>query len=253
MTAALYTDLCLEGVVERVITVNEDQVDEFGRMRLGDLARQMQALTEQHFDQCSGMTIAMLNEQNLSWIIAWSELQIMRLPVLGEKIRIRIWAGKKKAVLHTRKYAFYTMDGIPLLMASSLFLLMDRNTRQAAPDPECMQVVDIVQVPDEPKTPKMNLSFPVTYMNQIDRTVAAEEIDYNGHLNNSHYLDWIESLPDKEYRKNHFPKIVWIEYSKELMIDQKVTLAYELRNDQLYVLGTCEGTQSFRVKAEYDI
>ena len=248
-----YTEECPAGMLEIITTVKPEQADESGRIRLGDLARQMQTLTEKHFDAYMGITIRELNEKNLSWIIAWSELQILRLPNVGEKIRMRVWAGKKKSVMHTRKYAFYTMDGEPLVTTSSLFILMDRQSRQAASDPEEMKRDTVLTLADEPKPPKMMLQFPEEYAERAERIVSADEIDYNGHLNNSHYLDWSECLPGETYLRNHIPRTVWIEYSKEMTQGQSAGLNYELRNDILYVQGMCEGTQSYRMKAEYDI
>ena len=249
----IYTEECPEGVLELITEVKPEQTDARGRMRLGDLARQMQTLTEQHFDRFSGLTIQSLNDRNLSWIIAWSQLEIIRLPMSGEKIRMRVWAGKKKAVMHTRKYAFYTMDGSPLLATSSLFILMDRNTRQAAADPDELKQTMIVKLADEPGAPKMNLQFPEVYAENMERTVSADEIDYNGHLNNSRYLDWSEVLPGDVYLSSHMPRTVWIEYSRELLEGDTATLQYEIRNDLIYVVGSHEGTQSFRLKAEYDL
>ena len=249
----IYTEKCPDNVLEMIIQVKPEQTDRRGRMRLGDLARQMQILTEEHFDRFSGLTIDQLNEKDLSWIIAWSELQIERLPAAGEQIRMRVWAGKKKAVLHTRKYAFYTMDGHPLITTSSLFILMDRNTRQAAADPEQLKSAAVVQLQDEPKAPKMSIQFPDAYANRKERIVSPEEIDYNGHLNNSHYLDWTEELPEDSYLETHVPKMVWIEYSKELKEGQKAEMSYEIRNDLMYVRGLHDGSPSFRVKIEYDV
>lgn len=247
-----YIQECPKGMLELIHTITDEQVNADGRMKLGDLARQMQILTEQHFDLYSGTMIKELNEAGLSWIIAWSQIYINRLPELGEKIRMRVWAGKKKAVLHTRKYAFYTMDGTPLLSTASLFVLMDRNTRKMAADPAGMKEAQIVTVPDEPVVPKMNLQFPSTLSKHQNRTVRPDEIDYNGHLNNSHYLDWAEDLPGEVYLKKHIPRSVWIEYTKELLEGQKAELLYDVGSDILYVQGISQGEQSFRMKVEYD-
>lgn len=247
-----FTEECPNGMYEMTMEVGWDQVDSHGRMRIGDLARQMQILTERHYDRYSGSTMQALTDSGLSWIIAWSELQICRLPALGEQIRMRVWGAKKKAVMHVRKYAFYTMDGEPLVTTASLFVLMDQKTRQMAADPAGMEQTPVIRIPDEPNAPKMSMQFPDAYAQSLERTVAPEEIDYNGHMNNSHYLDWAECLPDEGYLGTHIPRRVWIEYTKELREEQKALLHYDIGSDILYVQGSCEGEPSFRIRLEYD-
>ena len=75
---------------------------------------------------------------------------------------------------------------------------------------------EAVVIPGEPENPKMNLPFPQEYEALAGRTVEASEIDYNGHMNNSHYLDWTEALPEESWLNRHALKRVWIEYTQEM-------------------------------------
>lgn len=246
----IFTKECPEGVYEKIIEVTDQETDRAGYMHPAELARQMQTITEEHFNACSGMTIDLLNQSGLSWIIAWTQMQVERLPKQGETIRLRIWPGKKKAVMHCRKYAFYTYDGEPLVTTASLFLLMDRKTRSAVGDPEGMIDLKPVVIQGEPKAPKMNLPFPEEYECLKGRTVEPEEIDYNGHLNNSHYLDWTEALPEENWLQEHALKKIWVEYSREMTEGETAGMYYAIDNDGLHVKGVSAQGQSFRLLAE---
>ncbi|MBE6009350.1 MAG: hypothetical protein E7236_01630 [Lachnospiraceae bacterium] len=245
-----FTPVCPEGVYEKIIAVTEKEVDRAGYMHPAELARQMQIITEEHFDACSGMTIEQLNQAGLSWIIAWTQMQVERLPKKGETLRLRIWPSKKKAVMHARKYAFYTYDGEPLVTTASLFLIMDQKTRTAAGDPEGLIDLTPVVIPGEPKPPKMNLPFPEEYERLAGRTVEADEIDYNGHMNNSHYLDWTEALPEEHWLREHALKTVWVEYSSEMTEGETAGMYYAIDQDGLHVKGVSAKGQSFRLLAE---
>ncbi len=153
--------------------------------------------------------------------------------------------------MHSRKYAFYTDDGELLLETASLFALMDRETRQAAVEPESMKNAITVTVPNEPKAPKMMISLPDIFAFGSLRTVSSDEIDYNGHMNNSHYVDWVEDLIDDSYRENHPPKSVWIEYTKELLENQTALLQYDMKDDILYVRGMIGSETVFKVRITY--
>lgn len=184
MTFPQYTDVCPEGVFEKKLEMSAL----CGPVQPGDLAREMEKITEEHLGTY-GMSRGELKAEGKIWVIGWTDIRVERMPRPGEPVILRIWPGKRKAVMHTRRYAFYAADGEPLACAASLFLLMDAETRGVAEPTETLQAVPVAVLPDEPKLPKMTMPFPETLSRQSVRTVAAEEIDLNGHLNNTHYHD----------------------------------------------------------------
>lgn len=246
-----YTDKCPEGAYQFETEVLKEQTDSFGRMRIGDLARQMQMLTEMHFDRNAGLSIDELIAQGKSWIITWTDIRINRLPKAGEKILMRIWPGKNKSVMYSRKYAFYTLGGDPLMVTTSLFLLMNRKTRGVAEPPEQMKNMRSIEIAGEPAYPRMRIPFPDEYHNSIIRKVSAGEIDHNGHLNNSHYLDWAEDLLDDSYQEKHEPKEIWVQYTKELREGQQVLLKFTWEKDTMYLRGSDGEKESFLLKMTY--
>lgn len=251
MTFPKYTESMPSGMYEKIITVTQEQADSSGRMRIGDLARQMQVITEQHLRQAAGMGADDLNTEGKSWVVAWTNIQIERLAKEGEAIRMRIWPGKKKNIMYVRKYAFYTMDGEPLMTTASLFLLMDQKTRAMADAPEQLKEPEPVAIEGEPANPKMKHPFPKEYACCVQRIVRPDEIDYNGHLNNSHYLDWAEDIFIASGRSGFAPRTVWVQYSKELKEGQTVALQHEWTEDTFFLRGTVDGEESFLLKMEF--
>ena len=246
-----YSEECPDGVYERITVVEEEQTDADGVMHPADLVRQIQVMVEQHLDRYSGTTVKALQDAALSWIIVWNELTIVRLPKAGEQIRMRVWASKKKTVMHSRKCALYTMSGEPLVTTAALFILMDQKTRKMAQDPPELAQQIVVKIPGEPKLPKMMMQFPETYTDVVDRVVQPEEIDKYGHMNNAHYLDWMDDLRSQTELKDHVLKKIWIEYTKELREGQKAELKYKIEDNTLYLVGSSENEQRFLLKADY--
>ena len=76
---------------------------------------------------------------------------------------------------------------------------MDQNTRTVAAQPEEMKILNPIVVRGEPNLPKLQRVFRLFTEISMQRTVSTEEIDYNGHLNNSKYLDWVEELLDSNF------------------------------------------------------
>ena len=40
--------------------------------------------------------------KGLSWVISWTDIELVRLPTKGEKVILRIWPGKNKVNLYSR-------------------------------------------------------------------------------------------------------------------------------------------------------
>ena len=118
-----------KGVCQITFEISDEMINADGRMGIGSLARQMQKITEIHFDQEAGLTGEELLAKGLSWVISWTDIELVRMPNKGEKVILRIWPGKNKVNLYSRVYAMYTEAGEPLMATSSLFLLMDQVTR----------------------------------------------------------------------------------------------------------------------------
>lgn len=239
---------CPKGVCQITFKITEEMVNANGRMSIGALARQMQQITEMHFDLEAGLTGEELLAKGLGWVISWTNIELMRLPEKGENVILRIWSGKNKVNLYSRIYAMYTEVGEALMATSSLFLLMDQTTRTVAVQPEEMKIMNSVTIAGEPNLPKLQQKFPGEYRNQNIRTVSADEIDYNGHLNNSRYLDWAEDLLDEAFYASHTPKTVWVKYAKELREGESATLQYTWEEDVMYLRGVHNGEESFLVK-----
>lgn len=251
MGIPVYTTECPQGVCQIVFEITEDMVNAAGRMSIGALARQMQRVTEIHFDQEAGLTGEELLAKGLSWVISWTNIEPERLPDKGETVILRVWPGKNKVNLYSRIYAMYTEAGELLMTTSSLFLLMDQKTRSVAVQPEEMKILNPVTIAGEPNLPKLQQKFPEEYRNQRIRTVSADEIDYNGHLNNSRYLDWTEELLDKKFYATHTPKTIWVQYAKELRQGETAKLQYTWEENVMYLRGVHNGEDSFWVKMSF--
>ena len=248
MGVLIYTDECPSGACQMNFQVTEDMCHLSGRMTLGAMARQMQRITEIHFDQYAGLTGEELRAKGFSWVIAWTNIEMIRFPKVGEQVILRVWPGKNRVNMYSRYYALYTMSGELLMSTSSLFLLMDQKTRTVAVQPEEMNNITPLFIDGQLNSPKLNQKFPTMFKNQIKREVVSDEIDYNGHLNNSRYLDWTEELLDEEFYDEMMPKSVWVQYIKELREGDIVKIQYVWEEDTMYLRGTHKSENSFLLK-----
>lgn len=247
-----YTKTCPEDVYEAEFEVTKEMTAGNEQMQPGNFARELEKITEAHL-RSFGMNRESLLEEKKIWVISWNDIRISRLPKVGETVILRVWAGKKRAGMFSRFYGCYSAQGEALAGASSFFTLIDAETRTIAAPTEKIEQIPVVSLANEGKLPKMIQVFPENFAQQTERVVAPDEIDKNGHLNNTHYIDWAEDVAKDACGEERMPTSVWIRYEKELLVNEKVTLKYTMEKDKLYLQGFRGEELSFSVILSYEI
>jgi acyl-ACP thioesterase len=64
--------------------------------------------------------------------------------------------------------------------------------------------------------------------------------DLNGHLNNAYYLDFVEGLIPISFLKKNEPKLLEIEYIKEIKLGEAVLVTYGKKDKDYYFLDWIE-------------
>lgn len=240
-----------KGIYEKEIPVSAADSDAFGRMSIGALAWQIGNATAEHMERL-GAGAAALREHGLTFVLARTELHIERMPRKGESVRLFGWAGEQKHWMYPRLTEIYSPEGERLVSACSQWMLIDVNSRTLSPPSALMDAVPVVSLEDEPKKPANSARLPKSLPGEASRAVSPQEIDLNGHMNNSHYLSWaVDLLPD-EYLENRTPGFLWVEYSKELFEGQRCVLRYAQEEDTLFVRGYMDEERSFSLKMEFN-
>lgn len=244
-----FINTCPQGVFQKQFCVDLTHVDSNRNITPGALARLMQDVTEAHMDEV-GLGYRTLRDKGLLWFIVWSSVWITKLPKQDDAIVIRTWPGEVKLGMYSRRYAFYTEAGEELLVASSLFMMIDEQTRKMVPPNELPSELAEIVMEGQPVLPKQRLKFPELPFAGV-HTVTEQEIDKNGHVNNAYYLDWAYELLSTEYMEKHSLTFFWIQYSKELMLGLTVAIQHTAVEKEAYIKGVVEGDTSFQVKFEF--
>lgn len=236
-------------VCEKDYLIEENMVDKAGKVTCSTLARFMQDMTTVHMNQ-AGISVESLMAENLLWVIVCTQINISRMPKAGETVEQYSWAGAEKFGMHSRRFAFFTKDGEELLNAASLFLLVNKETRVLSEPTKETLALPIVEIEGEPKLPKMMQKYP-TLMFGKTHVVEESEIDYNDHVNNAVYLDWADSIFDETFIMNREMKGFWVQYDKEVVLEQNVELKYATSENSAYLKGCIDGVDYFKVKFDF--
>ena len=171
-----------------------------------------------------------LEEHNLVWIITDYDIEVVRLPRFAEEITIETEALSYNRLFCYRRFTIYDKTGQELIHMMATFVLMDRDSRKVhAVEPE---IVAPYQSDFDKKLirgPKYaNLEEPISK----DYHVRFYDLDMNGHVNNSKYLDWIFEVMGADFLTQYIPKKINLKYVKEVRPCGMIASSYDLEGLQ---------------------
>jgi acyl-ACP thioesterase len=82
--------------------------------------------------------------------------------------------------------------------------------------------------------------------NSAKRTVGYTELDLNGHMNNTRYLDWVDDLLPSAFHKAHPVREFTVCYLAEALEGQEISLDYQLLD------GPCLRVDAHRKRTSVD-
>jgi len=168
-----------------------------------------------------------LEPHHISWVLMRKKLTIHRLPTLGEEIQIQTYPAGFQKFFTYRDYIVHDQEGNRIADASTTWLLMNIHTRKMTSIPK---FIATLEMPD-PTTCLPRLPFKLDKFGKADLQqnfrVGWHELDFNMHLNNLYYLQWIlETLPD-EVLQNRQLKDINILYKLECKWKEQIVAETE--------------------------
>lgn len=166
-----------------------------------------------------------LENYNLVWIITDYNMKIERLPVFDEKITIETYAKSHNRLFCYRAFNIKDEEGNTIIEMVATFVLMDRDTRKVHP------VMSEITDAFDSEFSKTMLRGP--RFKELEGGVEQEyrvrfyDLDMNGHVNNSKYLDWVFEVMGADFLTQHVPKKVHLKYVKEVLAGGVITSQYE--------------------------
>ena len=236
----------MEPIFQHEFLINDAAVDCFGRLKPSMLLFYCQEIAGQHC-HILGADYDTLAQKNLFWAIIRQKVQITRLPRSGETIRVETWPMPTTKVCYPRSTVAYDADGQELFRAISMWVLMDTESRaMILPGKSGISVVGSVRG-NELAAPGGLVAREL--INHRSRTVCFTDLDRNGHMNNTRYLDWIADLLPSEFHQHHSPREFTVCYLSEAREGQELTLSWEFSDEGVLNLDAhrTKGEKSERI------
>ena len=218
----------MESIYSQNFAVTDNCVDCFGNLKLSTLLYFAQEVAGRHFDRIA-MTYDQLAKKGMFWAIIRQRVAITRLPKSGETIRVETWPMPNTRVAFPRHVAAYDENGSELFRCISLWVLMDVESRaMILPGKSGILLPGTTngnELPSPASLPAKQL------LNHRNRTVSFTDLDRNGHMNNTKYLDWIADLLPSDFHRAHSPQEFTVCYLSEAREGQELKLSWEFSED----------------------
>lgn len=184
---------------EAYYTIRTYEIDSKKQATLPALVKLMHESAMQHVIKL-GVSVWDLEPHHISWVLMRQQLSVFRLPKLGEQIKIETYPSGYERLFTYRDYKVYDATGELIAHSSSTWALMDTVKRSLARFPAF--ILDMLQLAPAPELCLPRPSGQLPKMEKTDHSldfiVRWHDLDYNDHLNNMYYLQWmLEALPDE--------------------------------------------------------
>ena len=214
----------MEPLYVQNFTVSDASVDRYGRLKTGMILYYAQEVAGQH---CKALSVDYdtLAQRKMFWAVIRHRVQITRIPTRGETIRVETWPMPTTRVAYPRSVVAYDEAGNECFRSISLWVLMDLDSRNMIlPGKSGISVVGTLRGTE--LAPPASLS-PKVLTNCRSRQVCFTDLDRNGHMNNTRYLDWIDDLLPSPFHENHTVKEFVVCYLSEAREGQELDMHWD--------------------------
>lgn len=235
-----------ELIFTKEFQIDATKADRWGRLAPMALLECMQAASTDHAELL-GVGREALLRHDLFWAVARQQVEILRLPVIGETLTIETWPGEASRAAHPR-FLVGRCGEETVFRGAAMWLFMNVNTREMIlPQASGLRLNGITRG-GEIALPRS--IAPRLYANETRRTVRYSELDCNGHLNNARYLSWAEDLLPSAWHREHVPSMLRICYLNEALEGQEIVLHWALEDDALHLEANA-GHRVFALQVNY--
>ena len=236
----------MEPIYVRNFTVEDAYVDRYGRMKPSQILYLAQDMGGRHSALMS-LDYDTLAGRNLFWAVTRHRVQVSRMPMRGETLRVETWPLPTTRAAFPRSVVAYDAQGNEVFRCITLWVLMDLNTRKMIVPGKSGIIVAGTLRGNE--LPAPNGLIPKPLGTQTSRTVAFTDLDRNGHMNNTRCLDWIADLLPSRFHESHTVTDFTVCYLAEARELQELRLNWDMSDGcTLQVDATTDaGEESHRV------
>ena len=185
----------------------------------------------------AGYGIFDIERTKLSWILLDWTVEVLKRPAYPEELEVRTWGRCFQKAYTYRDFEVYNSKGELCIKATTKCVMINSDTRKIVrmgPEvKEAYKPEDYSSFGDY-NFPKPEV--PIEFSNEVKYTVSRKDIDINGHMHNTYYLNLAyDALPEDIYDARPYDTFR-ITYKHEIKLGDTVTCKYAYFNGKHVVV-----------------
>ncbi|MDR1986964.1 MAG: acyl-ACP thioesterase [Treponema sp.] len=172
-------------------------IDPSDRLTLGAVFDYFQEASINHAEQL-GVGRAPMAQAGQVWILSRISVVVDRRPRYGETLTLRSWPRGTEKLFALRDYDIRDASDTPLVRGRSGWLILDREKRRPLRPREVVERLPLNHGLDALPGGAPGLNSRDMLTKAGERRAAYSDIDYNRHVNNTRYIQWIQDMIDPE-------------------------------------------------------
>lgn len=195
----------------------------------------------------------LLEKYGVTWVLMRIRTDIIRHPVLNEEITIETWPITPTKVEFGRDFLVRDKHGEVIVKGVSSWILMDINSRRIRRTDSIKH--DYVATDERAIVCELGKIRSFGHLETAYRkTIGYSDIDLNGHLTNSKYVDYImDCFSIEEHQKNDIRSLE-VNYLNEALPGETLILKKDTSQQDkniIYVEGVEETKQKTSFRAQF--
>lgn len=221
------------GKIEKMVhkyVVKSFECDRRDTLRLLTLLNMFQDIADDSANSI-GIGYDYLRTIGKAWVLTAMNVQIDRMPMLQEEITIKSWPSDFSALYTEREFEVWSAAGERIIRACSQWIVIDFATRRPMHLKDCLPTYEPIpeKVIAENRFPKLPAVERDDYTERF--LVRYDDIDRNDHVNNAIYSLWASESLLPQYRIEHIPAAMLINFRKEGLFGEKILVHTQMDGD----------------------
>jgi acyl-ACP thioesterase len=158
------------------------------------------------------------------WILSRISVQIDRRPNYREVITVRSWPRGWEKLFAIRDYDIRGKDGVPAVSARSGWIILDIEKRRPLRPQSVMDSLPKNEGADALTWGPIGLEERGNLQKTGERKALYTDVDYNGHVNNVSYIQWIEDALDPQILEKAKRMRFDINYLNEILSGETIEI-----------------------------
>ncbi|KXT73359.1 Acyl-ACP thioesterase [Streptococcus sp. DD10] len=217
-------------VYQHEVNVTFDMSDINGNMKLPQLIRLSLQVSGFHSQKLGISDDYLYENYQLVWIVTDYEITIHQMPIFNQDIIIETEALSYNRLFCYRRFTILDKAGKLLVEMIASFAMMNRELRKVQSVVE--EVVEPYGADFSKKIHRGPRYQELTNPKEIKYPIRFYDLDMNGHVNNSSYLEWIFEVMGTDFLKHHIPKKIHLKYVKEVVSGGDIVSKYEFSENE---------------------